>query len=456
MRFSLIDRIVELDKGQATIQYRLRDWGASRQRYWGCPIPVVYCQACGAQPLPEDELPLELPFDVSFDKPGNPLAHHPTWRHTDCPKCGGPAERDCDTMDTFVDSSWYFARFCSPRAEEALDRAAVDYWLPVDQYIGGVEHAILHLLYARFFTRALKQCGYLNLKEPFAGLFTQGMVCHRTFQDPDKSWLSPNEVTPQGDGFVNSDGRPVTIGRSEKMSKSKKNTVDPETIIRDFGADTARWFMLSDSPPARDLEWTEAGIEGAFRFVQRLWRQVAERIGDLPAPGGTLPADITGAAFDLRRAAHKAIEGVSADVEGFHFNRAVARIYELSNAVSAFKAGDAADRWVLREALEILARLMSPMMPHLADELWQALGHEGFLIDEPWPVAEPALTLDELITIAIQVGGKKRGTVDLPRDAAEAQVRAAALALPAVERQLEGREPRKVIVVPNRIVNVVL
>ncbi len=452
----MVERLKAAGAGEGTIEYRLRDWGASRQRYWGCPIPVVHCPGCGVVPVPSEELPVLLPEDIRLDKPGNPLSHHPTWKHRPCPRCGGAAERDTDTMDTFVDSSWYFARFCSPHADTAMDRAAVDYWLPVDQYIGGIEHAVLHLLYSRFFTRALKQCGYLSIEEPFAGLFTQGMICHETYQDAAGQWLMPNEVVPaEGGSYTDRNGNPVTVGRSEKMSKSRKNTVDPAQIIDTYGADTARWFMLSDSPPDRDMDWTEAGVEGAYRFIQRLWRLFAEHRDHLPAPGSPPPSHFNDDAVMLRRASHKAVRDFSADVDDFHFNRAVARIYELTNHLSGFAAKDDGDRWALRESLEMLAQLLGPMMPHLAEELWQQLGHGEMLVEQPWPEADPELTVDERITLAVQVNGKKRATIELLVDASEDEARGAALSHPAVQRHLQGGEPRKVIVVKNRIVNIV-
>ena len=452
-----VDRLGEIGAGEGTVQYRLRDWGASRQRYWGCPIPVVHCATCGRVPLPRSELPLTLPDDIDFERPGNPLVHHPTWKHVACPSCGSPAERDTDTMDTFVDSSWYFARFCSPRSENAIDRSAVDYWLPVDQYIGGIEHAVLHLLYSRFFTRALKQCGHLDLEEPFNGLFTQGMVCHETYRDSEGRWLLPSEVEAcDGGGYQTLDGQPVTLGRSEKMSKSKKNTVDPAEIIETYGADTARWFMLSDSPPERDMDWTEAGVEGAYRFVQRLWSLISVGLADLPPIGSPQPPGLSPKAEEIRGAAHKAIELVSEDIERFRFNRAVARMYELTNTLSGFKAETAADFWVARESREILVRMLNPMMPHLAEELWERLGHDRHLVFEDWPTADPALTRDNLITLAVQVNGKKRATIDVPVDADEPSVRETALADPAILRSLAGKEPRRVIVVQNRIVNVVV
>ena len=453
-----IDRLAAQGDGEGTIQYRLRDWGISRQRYWGCPIPVIHCAACGPQPVPVADLPVRLPDDVSFDRPGNPLAHHPTWKHTRCPKCGGAAERDTDTMDTFVDSSWYFARFCSPFAETPLDRKAVDYWLPVDQYIGGVEHAILHLLYARFFTRALCELGYVNAAEPFAGLFTQGIVCHETYRDGDGKWLFPWEIEKTAEGAVRhlDSQAPVAIGRAEKMSKSKRNVVDPESIIDTYGADTARWFMLSDSPPERDMEWTDAGVEGAWRFTQRLWRLVGENLDSLPAKGTPLPEGLGEAAVELRRTVHKTVAACSEDLEQFRFNRAVARIYELANALTAFAPVDAGGRWVLREGLELLVRLVGPMMPHLAEELWQRLGHDGYLVDEAWPDAERGLLSDDTVVLAVQVNGKKRATISLPVDANEEEASAAALAESSVQRAMEGKPARKVIVVRNRIVNVVV
>jgi len=444
--------------GSREIMFRLRDWGASRQRYWGCPIPMVHCDDCGVVPVNETDLPVLLPDDVEFDRPGNPLDRHPSWRQTTCPKCGKPARRETDTLDTFVDSSWYFARFCSPKADEPLDREAVDYWMPVDQYIGGVEHAILHLLYARFFTRAMQQCGYVKVSEPFAGLFTQGMVCHETYRGDSGEWLEPSEVVRGDDGQVRhaESGAAVTIGRSEKMSKSRKNVVDPEDIIERYGADTARWFMLSDSPPDRDLEWTEGGIEGAWRFTQRIWRLVDEVLADLPAAGSAQPDGLSDAAAALRTATHKAIAGVTDGIERFHFNASVARLYELANAVGSFKPEMADDGWARREAIEALVQMIAPMMPHLAEELWQRLGHERMLTDVAWPEADPALLVEDHVTIAVQVKGKLRATLELARDADEETVRESALGLNNIQKAIAGKEIRKVIVVPNRIVNIVV
>ena len=445
---AVIDRLEGLEAGKGTIQYRLRDWGVSRQRYWGCPIPVIHCETCGIVPVPAKDLPVKLPDDVSFDQPGNPLDRHPTWKHVACPTCGGQATRETDTFDTFFESSWYFARFCSPRSDAAFDRADVDYWLPVDQYIGGIEHAILHLLYSRFFVRALRACGYLDLAEPFAGLFTQGMVCHQTYQDAAGNWLYPEQVTVGENGIATSNGQPVTVGRLEKMSKSKKNLVGLEDIVSSYGADTARLFLLSDSPPERDLEWTEAGVEGTWRYVNRLFRLIYEHRGRL-APIGAATDD----AGETRRLVHKTVAAVTEDLEQFRFNRGVARLRELSNHLET--VAGTVDGTVLREALEALTILIGPMMPHLAEELWRLMGHEALLIDQAWPVADPNLVRDDTVKLAVQVNGKLRATIDLPRDIGQEQAQVAALALPEVQKMLEGKPVRKVVVVPNRVINVV-
>ena len=455
---AVIRRLEEIGAGTGTIQYRMRDWLVSRQRYWGCPIPAIHCEACGAVPVPEKDLPVVLPEDVAIDVPGNPLDRHPTWKHVACPTCGKPARRETDTLDTFVDSSWYFDRFTSNHLQSApFDKSEHEYWMPVDQYIGGVEHAILHLLYSRFWTRAMRQIGLADRDEPFAGLFTQGMVCHETYRAADGAWLLPAEVTRLENGKVVriSDRSEVTVGRSEKMSKSKKNVVDPDQIIRDYGADTARWFMLSDSPPERDLEWTEAGINGSWRFMQRLYRQLQRALESLPPPETAQPNILSGEADFLRRVAHRTIVGVGEDIERFHFNKAVARLYELANAIDAFKPQSAADRWALRDTLSIFVRLIGPMTPHLGEELWQLLGYQTLLADAPWPTPDPALIAEEQVKMAVQVSGKLRGTVAVPRGAANDVVVAAALALPEVQRAMAGKSLSKSIVVPNRIVNLV-
>jgi leucyl-tRNA synthetase len=438
------------------VQYRLRDWGISRQRYWGCPIPMIHCPTCGIVPVPEKDLPVKLPDDVSFDKPGNP-----TWKHVTCPACGGPATRETDTMDTFVDSSWYFARFCSPQSNAPTDTDAVGYWLPVDQYIGGVEHAILHLLYARFFTRAMHRTGHVAIDEPFKGLFTQGMVTHETYKDSHGKWLLPEEVTTSdGAALHAATGEPVIIGAVESMSKSKKNVVDPDIIIAAYGADTARWFMLSDTPPERDIEWTAGGVEGAHRFLQRVWRLVGEAATKGAAPGGEKPAAFGPEAEALRRAAHKAVAAVTGAIEKLRFNTAVAQIYELTNALSSglqsagpHPAPDLA--YALREAAELLARIAAPMVPHLAEEAWAMLGHQTLVAETPWPAPEMALLQEDTVTIAVQVNGKRRDELTIARDAAKEDIEAAALGLEAVARAIGGRKIKKVVVVPQRIVNVV-
>ncbi|MDY0881947.1 leucine--tRNA ligase [Dongia soli] len=462
-----VKRLEELGAGQGTTVYRLRDWGVSRQRYWGCPIPVIHCNACGIVPVPKSDLPVKLPEDVTFDKPGNPLEHHPTWKHVDCPVCGKPARRETDTFDTFVESSWYFSRFCSPRSDAPVDRSEVDYWLPVDQYIGGIEHAVLHLLYSRFFNRAMKAVGYVDCDEPFAGLFTQGMVCHETYKDAAGNWLLPQDVKKDGSQLVSvKDGSPVTVGRSEKMSKSKKNVVDPSYIIETYGADTARWFIISDSPPERDMEWTEAGVEGAWRFTQRIWRLVdgwvtahPELVGIAGRSGANVPAHLPADALALRRTVHKTVAGVTEDIEKFRFNRAVARIYELANALGDVKDTALADHGglaVRAEALRVLVLLIAPAMPHLAEELWERLGHTGLVADTAWPDIDPALIRDESVTVAVQVNGKLRATLELPRDLDKAEAEGRALGDANVQRALDGKTPKKVVVVPNRVINVVI
>ncbi|KAA2237838.1 leucine--tRNA ligase [Salinarimonas soli] len=446
------------------VNFRLRDWGISRQRYWGCPIPIIHCAECGVVPVPHDQLPVVLPEDVSFDQPGNPLDRHPTWKNVPCPSCSGPARRETDTMDTFVDSSWYFARFTDPTlTDRPTDPQVVDRWLPVDQYIGGIEHAILHLLYSRFFTRAMHKTGHAGLDEPFAGLFTQGMVVHETYKASDGAWVQPAEVRFETDGgtrraFHVKTNAPVEIGSIEKMSKSKKNTVDPDDIIASYGADTARWFMLSDSPPERDVIWTEEGVQGAWRFVQRVWRLVLE-IADQPGEAGAGPESET--ALSVRKAAHRALAAIEEDVERLRFNRCVAHLYELANTLQAgvTEARSGADAAglgaALREAATIFVRLLAPMMPHLAEECWEVLGGEGLVAQAAWPVVDRDLLVENTITLPVQVNGKKRGDITVPRDADQAAVEAAVRDLDAVQRAIEGRPIRKIIVVPQRIVNVV-
>ena len=440
-------------QGKGEVNWRLRDWGVSRQRYWGCPIPVIHCAACGPQPVPASQLPVILPKDVTFDRPGNPLDHHPSWKHVPCPQCGAPATRETDTFDTFVDSSWYFARFTAPHAATPTNLAAVNHWLPVDQYVGGIEHAILHLLYARFFTRAMQKTGHAALAEPFAGLFTQGMVTHESYKDTQGNWLYPEEVvkTPEGAKHA-ATGEPVTVGRIEKMSKSKRNTVDPGVIIDRFGADTARWFVLSDNPPERDVEWTESGILGANRFVHRLYRLALTIAAE---PRAAQPESFTGEAKKLRQLTHRTIAAVSEALDNFTFNLAVARIYELSGALAGASPTEPAWLWARFEAIETIAHLIAPMMPHLAEEIFAALRPgAGLVAANPWPKADPAyLTVDE-VTVAVQVNGKLRGTVLLPAGA-KADV-ALPIAKQAVAGALQGQLIVKEICVPDRIVNFVV
>jgi leucyl-tRNA synthetase len=455
-------------QGVVETNYRLRDWGISRQRYWGCPIPVIHCEECGTVPVPRDQLPVELPQDVEFSSPGNPLDRHPTWKHVACPSCGGEARRETDTMDTFVDSSWYYARFTAPDAETPTMPRVANRWLPVDQYIGGVEHAILHLLYSRFFTRAMQKTGHVDLKEPFRGLFTQGMVTHETYRSKSGEWIAPADVVIETSGDTRTarlmhTGEPVSIGSIEKMSKSKKNVVDPDEIVTTYGADTARWFMLSDSPPERDVQWTEAGIEGASRFQQRIWKIVSEAmvVFETPVSKGD---DDPAALLELRKIIHRAVARVAEDIEALRFNRAVAQIYELSNALAKSTSaetagaafGTAGHHAVLREGIERLVQLIAPMMPHLAETCWSALGREGLVADASWPEVDPALLVDSTIVIPVQVNGKRRGEITLPVGAPEDLVRREVLSLEAVSRMLDGKTPRKLVIVPDRIVNVVI
>ncbi len=458
------------------VNYRLRDWGISRQRYWGCPIPVIHCPDHGAVPVPVSDLPVLLPEDITLDKPGNPLDRHPTWKHVACPVCGKPSVRETDTMDTFVDSSWYFVRFTAPRSGQPTERATADAWMPVNQYIGGIEHAILHLLYSRFFMRAMKATGHIGVDEPFAGLFTQGMVVHETYRkekDGKSLWLSPSEVRIEGDGddrkaFEIATGEEVEIGGIEKMSKSKRNTIDPSDIMETYGADTARWFMLSDSPPDRDVIWTEESVAGAARFLQRVWRLVGEAMAQqpvVPRAGATPNNETSPDSIALRKVAHRTLAAVEDAITDLRFNVAVAKIYELANAISSALAilpqqrQDGADHALgeaLREAIEMMVEMLAPMMPHLAEECWAALGHGDLVATRPWPQVDRALLIEDTITLPVQINGRKRGELTIPTNASQADIETATLALDAVQRALEGQKPRKIVVVPKRIVNVVI
>lgn len=454
-----IKKLEELDKGFGVTKYRLRDWGISRQRYWGCPVPLIHCEKCGTVPVPDDQLPVELPMDINYDHPGNPLDRHPTWKHTTCPSCKGKALRETDTCDTFFESSWYFLRYMDARNDkEAFSAKAAKYWGAVDQYIGGVEHAVLHLLYSRFFTRALRDCGYpIQSDEPFTGLFTQGMVTHATFQDADGKWLYPVEVqkNDKGEWVKIDDGSKVTFGAQVKMSKSKKNVIDPQDIIDTFGADAARLFILSDSPPDRDLEWSTAGIEGAWRYINKIHRMVLDKQESMAKANDAKPSAFSDDAMGLRRATHKTIDGVAKDIEAFHMNKAVARIRELSNTISAFEAKDESEKWALREAIESFIVMINPMTPHLTEELWETLGHKTILTETSWPKVEAALLEVDTVTLAVQVNGKMRATITLPASADQKTAEAEALSQDTVKAALEGKSVKKIIVVPGRIVNVV-
>ena len=457
---AVIKRAETAGWGKGTVQYRLRDWGVSRQRYWGAPIPIIHCAKCGPVAAPRDTLPIVLPEDVTFDVPGNPLDRHPSWKQAACPSCGSEAVRETDTLDTFVDSSWYFIRFASQPADQPFDRAEAEGWLPVAQYIGGVEHAILHLLYARFWTRALHRIGRIGVTEPFAGLFTQGMVTHETYtvtrppteeernifgwtdtaaHESITEFLPPTMVERRGDEtFERGSNRRVKVGRVEKMSKSKRNTIDPEPIVAKYGADAVRWFMLSDSPPERDLEWSEAGIEGAARFVQRVWRLATDA------------GEGEGADQSLERKTSRATAAVGAAITALQFNKAVASVYELVSAIE--KASPSASR---AAAIRTLVLLIAPMAPHLAEECWAALGEEGIIADAAWPEFDPALLVDDQVVLAVQVNGKLRDTLSAPRGLDPEAAEALALASDKVQKQLGGAVPRKVIVVPDRLVNIV-
>ena len=441
--------------GTGQTVFRLRDWGVSRQRYWGCPIPIIHCESCGSVPVPEADLPVTLPEDVSFDQPGNPLDRHPDWKFVDCPKCGQPARRETDTFDTFFESSWYFLRYTDAKSEQAFDQQTAQYWMPVDQYIGGVEHAVLHLLYSRFFTRALSEIGYLDLEEPFAGLMTQGMVCHQAFKDNEGNWLFPEQVSKTANGWVASDtGAPVSAGRIEKMSKSKRNVVDPERIIQTYGADTARLFMMSDSPPERDLEWTESGVEGAHRFISRIFK-LAEQAQAVKKGGDQQIGQLDEAGAALLKLSHRSIDQIATDIDRFAFNRCVAQLHIWTNAIQDYQAAADPDPALLCEVLRRLAVALSCIAPHIAEELWQAAGGSGLVAEAAWPEVDPALLIDEQVELAVQVNGKMRARLSLPVDTAQPEAEQAALALPEVIRHLDGRPAKRIILVPNRLINVV-
>ena len=453
----VLKELMVLGHGEPETSYRLRDWGVSRQRYWGCPIPVIHCSSCGVVPVPDKDLPVILPRDVVFDGPGNPLEKHPTWKHVACPKCNQPARRETDTCDTFFDSSWYYARYCSPHhTAQPFNREASDYWMPVDQYIGGIEHAVLHLLYSRFFIRALNEIDLISCEEPFAGLFTQGMVCHETYKTVTGSWLFPSEVVQDDNLWKHSKtGEIINKGRSEKMSKSKRNVVDPSEIIDAYGADTARLYMLSDSPPDRDLEWTEAGIQGSWRFLNKIWRMIEQFSDKVDHSAKSVPKN-----FDpltsLHKEMHKTIANVTGDLDKFHFNRAVARIREFTNSVSNFHIKTVDADWMRTQCYNTIVQLIYPIVPHIAEELWQKMGNDKCLYQTTWPQWDSTLLEDETVIIAIQVNGRLRGKIEIPRNSDRELTEARALADEKVQRTLSGRKPVKVVVIPNKVVNFVI
>ncbi len=453
------DKIIEYleinNLGKKTTQYRLRDWGVSRQRYWGCPIPIIYCDHCGIVPVPEEQLPVKLPEDINFDKPSNPIAHHPTWKYVKCPKCGIDATRETDTFDTFFESSWYFARFCNPHTKEVIDREACDYWLPVDQYIGGIEHAILHLLYSRFFTKAMSKCGYFKLDEPFSSLLTQGMVTHVSYKDKNDNWVLPDDVIKTEQGLISSQNQQkVIVCRIEKMSKSKKNVVDPEKIIREYGADTARLFMLSDSPPDKDLEWTDSGIEGAFKFISKLYRFTANlaETKNIPITNNKISDNF----LMVRKKIHKTIAFVTEDIDKFHFNKAVARVRELLNIIFDLNDAESEEKTVIREGVETSIRLLYPMIPHVCEELWQLLGNSQYLTFNQWPQPQIDLLQDDEIVMAIQINGKLKSTLSLPVGEDQDKIKNKVLKLPEIIKHIGGKEVKRFIVVPNKIINIVI
>ena len=448
-------------QGQKKITYRLRDWGISRQRYWGCPIPVIHCEKCGIMEVPDADLPVKLPDDVDFSTPGNPLERHPTWKKTKCPSCSKDAVRETDTFDTFVDSSWYFARFCSPKSEQPVNSDAVDYWLPVDQYIGGVEHAILHLLYSRFFTRAMKDTGHLSLDEPFSGLFTQGMVTHETYKDPAGNWLFPEEVIFDENKPTHiKTGETVTVGPIESMSKSKKNIIDPQSIVETFGADTARWFILSDTPPERDIQWTDKGAEASSRFIQRIWKIINDGAIIISKKNIVEPKKFTLDALTIRKLTHKAIKDVTDALENLRFNRAIAHIYEISNEIQNLisknkKYSDISELYAINELLKVYCQLFAPMAPHLAEECWKLLGCDDIISVRSWPQLIDKYIEEDTVLIVVQVNGKKRGEMEIKKGLSQEDVEAAALQIENVSKSITTGI-RKIIYVPNRILNVVI
>tara|TARA_B100000700_G_C15048942_1_gene859327 strand:- start:1794 stop:4376 length:2583 start_codon:yes stop_codon:yes gene_type:complete len=451
-------KLEELGIGKSQINYRLRDWGISRQRYWGCPIPVMYREDGEIILVPEKDLPVKLPEEVNFEEKGNPLDSHRTWKHTICPETGMKAIRETDTLDTFVDSSWYFLRFCSATNNKApFDKKDIDYWMPVDQYVGGVEHAILHLLYSRFFTRALQQGNKLNISEPFSGLFTQGMVCHETYKNEKNEWIYPDEVVEKKGELkhINS-GEKIIKGPSESMSKSKKNVIDPEKIINEYGADSARWFVLSDSPPERDINWSEAGIQGSWRFCQKIWSLVQNNIEVFKNNSNEKYLDFSDNGLALQREIHSGLLQVTNSIEKFQMNVSVAKIYEMVNHLSKFISKEPADQSIIKESLEILIRIIEPMTPHLAEECWSIIGKKSDLTSEPWPQVKQDLLVKENTIIIIQINGKKRGEITIEVDCDEDRVMEESVKIKNIADFLKDKKIIKKIFVPNKILNLVV
>ncbi|WP_032112881.1 leucine--tRNA ligase [Candidatus Paracaedibacter symbiosus] len=447
-----IQKLEAQDQGKKQITYRLRDWCVSRQRYWGCPIPVIHCDHCGTVPVPDADLPVRLPEDVEFNKTGNPLDHHPTWKQVKCPKCENDAIRETDTFDTFFESSWYFLRFCDTKAIAPLNKEAVDKWMPVDWYIGGIEHAVLHLLYARFFTKALRDCGYITISEPFKNLLTQGMVCHQTYKDENGKWLYPEEVMRlTGGQYVTVDGeKPVTVGRSEKMSKSKKNLVDPQSIIDTYGADAARLFTLSDTPPDRDFDWSDEGVEGAWRYLNRLWRLI-ENIKATAGRVGEAEASLM-----VAKKTHQMLKKITQNYERNGFNKIIAFARELTRDLENAVTDQAVSHQQLTHSGKVLIQVLFPLVPHITSELWQQMGETALVIEATWPEIDVKLATTDEVTIAVQVNGKMRGAFIISSDSDEASVLEEALKLPTVQKDMNGRPIRRSIVIPNRIVNLVV
>lgn len=454
----MTQRLVAKKIGFPEVNFKLRDWGVSRQRYWGCPIPVIHCPTCGIVPVPEKQLPVILPADITFDQPGNPLDAHPTWKYVDCPECGGAAERETDTLDTFVDSSWYFARYCSPHSPQPVDKESAEFWLPVDQYIGGIEHAILHLLYARFFTKALRKCGYWTLSEPFKNLLTQGMVCHETYRDQAGMWLYPEEVEKRNGQFIKiAEGTPVKVGRSEKMSKSKSNVISANKMVEEYGADTVRLFMLSDSPPERDFEWTDAGVEGSWRYINKVWRFITSYAPLLKGVKGTeIPLVFTEDGLKLRKLTHKLIFNITEDIERFHLNRYIARLREFTNALEELSPSEPSELWAFHEALHTFVILLSPALPHLAEALWLELGNHSFVYNSPWPQADSALLREDSFRLAIQVNGKMRATLEISPHLNEEEIKSLIFGMPLVKAHVQDKPLKKFIYIPGKVANVVI